>query len=247
VKLTTVLMAAGALLLSPALAPAQTGSIRGTVLGPRGEPVPDAQVAVDGVVAARTDAAGTFRIRDVPPAGNGLIVTAPGYADGSREVFIYPDVEASVTVRLQARSDTLVTGAGCACRAPGPGLSPDALLNAFVQQLAADLEAHAWRGLMAVGDPEHFRMQVTELGMGEAQYVAELFGLHDVDNDIGRGDRIRWEDLERIERVELHGLDGDGDTHILIGRVHLAGGGTLRLRASVVRAGGALRLTGASG
>jgi hypothetical protein len=104
-KLTTLAVVAGALLLTPALAPAQTGSIRGTVIGPRGEPVPDAQVSVDGVrLSATTDAAGAFRIREVPPARNWLIVTAPGYADGSREVFIYPDVEASVTVRLQARA-----------------------------------------------------------------------------------------------------------------------------------------------
>jgi hypothetical protein len=77
--------------------------------------------------------------------------------------------------------------------------------------------------------------------------VAELFGLHDVDNTIGVGDGIRWEDLERVERVELHGLAGSGDRYTLTGRVILTGGATLRLRASVVGAGGAFRLTGAVG
>jgi hypothetical protein len=260
-KLTTLAVAAaGALLLTPALAPAQTGSIRGTVFGPQGEPVPDARVAVDGVrLPATTDDAGAFRIHDVPPGGNCLLVTALGHAESSRDVFIYPDVEASVTVRLhardapanaQGRSDTLVRpqlDSPCGSHAPGPPLSPDPSLNAFVQQVAADMETHTWRGLLAVADPEHHRVQVTELGMSEAQYVAELLGLHDADNDIGSCDGIRWEDLERIEHVELHGLDGDGDHYTLTGRIRLTGGETLRLRAFVVRAGGAWQLTGDSG
>jgi hypothetical protein len=107
-KLTSLAVAAaaaGALLLTPALAPAQTGSIRGTVLDPGGEPVPDARVAVDGVpLSGTTDAAGAFRIRGVPPGRNWLIVTALGHAEGSADVFVYPDVEASVIVRLPARA-----------------------------------------------------------------------------------------------------------------------------------------------
>jgi hypothetical protein len=108
-KLTFFAFAAGALLFTPVLAPAQTdncpscGSIRGTVVGSRGEPVPDARVALNGVrVTATTDAAGAFSIRDVPPGPNSLLVTALGHAEGSAEVFIYPAVVASVTVRLQA-------------------------------------------------------------------------------------------------------------------------------------------------
>jgi hypothetical protein len=141
----------------------------------------------------------------------------------------------------------LLMGSACRSHSPGPRLSPDPRLNAFVQQIAADMETHTWRALLAVADPEHYRVQVTELGMSEAQYVAELLGLHDAGNDIGSGDGIRWEDLERIEHVELHGLDGTGDHYTLTGRVRLIGGETLRLRASVVRAGGAFQLTGAFG
>jgi hypothetical protein len=105
-KLTLLAVAAaGALLLSPPLAHAQTGSVRGTVSGPAGTPVAGARVAVDGLrLSATTDAAGAFRIRNVPPGRNWLVVTARGHAEGSKDVFVYPDVESSVTVRLSAGS-----------------------------------------------------------------------------------------------------------------------------------------------
>lgn len=140
----------------------------------------------------------------------------------------------------------LTTGA-CRAHAPAPQLSPDPQLNAFVLQLERDLEAHAWENILAVADPDHFRAQVTEHGMPEPQYLAELFGLHRVDNDIGRGERITRADLERITEVDLHELARENGRHTLTGQVRLTGGRTLQLRAWIVEQEGRYRLTGALG
>jgi hypothetical protein len=141
----------------------------------------------------------------------------------------------------------LLVTAGCQPRPPAPQLSPDPGLNAFVQELEQALETHAWNDVLEVADPSHRRVQVTEHGMPEPQYVAELFGLHRVGNDIRRGPGVTWSDLERIEAVEFHELSPAGDRYDLTGEVRLDGGETLRLHAWIVRIDGRFRLTGAFG
>jgi hypothetical protein len=141
----------------------------------------------------------------------------------------------------------LLVTAGCQPHPPASPLSPDPGLNAFVRELEQALEAHAWNDLLEVADPAHRRVQVTEHGMPEPQYVAELFGLHRVGNDIRRGPGVSWADLERIEAVAFHDVSPAGDRYDLNGEVRLEGGETLRLHAWIVRVDGRFRLTGGFG
>lgn len=136
---------------------------------------------------------------------------------------------------------------GCAAAPGSPPLTPDPELNTFVREVERHLEAHAWQEVLAAADPDHRRTQVVEGGMGEAQYVAELFGLHRVDNNIKRGERVEWADLERIRSVRLGSLDPEGPPHALRGTVELRDGSTLRLRALVDRRDGRYVLTGGVG
>lgn len=141
----------------------------------------------------------------------------------------------------------VLTAGGCQSRGPVSQLTPDPQLSSFVEKLAHDLEAHAWSEILATADPAHYRVQVTEHGMPEPQYVAELFGLHRVENNIRTGPSVSWSDLERIESVQLHALTQDDDRYTLTGTVRLAGGEMLDLRAWIIQEQGRFRLTGGVG
>lgn len=136
---------------------------------------------------------------------------------------------------------------GCASAPEQPPLTSDAELNTFVRAVERSLEEHAWQEILAAADPSHYRTQVVEHGMPEPQYVAELFGLHRVDNNIKQGDRIEWSDLERIQSVELNSLSATGPPYALTGTIILADGSTLQLQAQITEAQGRYVLTGALG
>lgn len=141
----------------------------------------------------------------------------------------------------------VVVAAGCRSSPDRTPLSDQPELDAFARQVESQLEAHAWRDLIAAAEPAHYRTQVVEHGMPEPQYVAELFGLHRVDNNIRRGDRVTWSDLERIEAVDLERVDTTGASARLTGTVTLRDGSTLTLRAQVARDQGEYVLTGGVG
>lgn len=141
----------------------------------------------------------------------------------------------------------LLLGTACRSSPEPPPLTEDPELEAFARQVAADLEDHAWQELIAAARDGHYRIQVVEHGMAEPQYVAELFGLHRVDNNIRRGSRVEWSDLERIESVELERISTTGSNRQLVGTVRLRDGSTLALRAQVARERGRYVLTGGVG
>lgn len=141
----------------------------------------------------------------------------------------------------------LILCAACRSTPDPPPLTDDAELNAFARQVAADLEAHDWQELIAVADPDHYRTQVQEHGMSEPQYVAELFGLHRVGNNIKRGERVEWSDLERIESVALHSLSRTAGGSRVEGTATLGDGSTLSILANVEGEGGDYVLTGGVG
>lgn len=141
----------------------------------------------------------------------------------------------------------LLAATACQGRAPVAQLTPNSELNGFVQSLEQALEAHAWEEIIARADSTNYRIQVVEHEMPEAQYVAELFGLHRVENNIRQGSSVTWSDLERIESVRLHELTREQDRHTLTGEVRLVGGETLEIRAWIVERNGQFRLTGALG
>ena len=83
--------------------------------------------------------------------------------------------------------------------------------------------------------------------MSEPQYLAELFGLHRLDNDIRRGQRVAWSDLERIRSVRWESISAAGAHHALTGTVTFQDGSTLDLQARVAREGERFVLTGGVG
>ena len=103
-----ILLLAAALALFPAMAAAQTGTVRGTVTGPQGDAVRGAQVSVKGTrLGTTTDAAGAFSIASVPAGTHTVRVTAAGYESATREVAVAGGQEATVSVQLAERSVSL--------------------------------------------------------------------------------------------------------------------------------------------
>ncbi|MDX1583132.1 MAG: hypothetical protein R3338_05970 [Thermoanaerobaculia bacterium] len=126
---------------------------------------------------------------------------------------------------LAKLSTILLLIAGLACTSgfdPGPAAADDPALSSFLDEIEVSLENHRWERILADADPEHYETQVEDLGMPEPQYVAELFGLHSVDNNIESGERPSWEDLEQIESVSWTAVDRAND------RIHVRGTATLR-------------------
>lgn len=136
--------------------------------------------------------------------------------------------------------------ASCVPRGPVP-IADDPELNAFVRDVEGQLEAHAWQEILGAVEESHYQTQVVDHGMGEPQYLAELFGLHHVENDIKQGDIVQWSDLERIQAVDIQELTPVDETYRLIGAVTLEDGTTLDLQARVSRVQGRYVLTGAVG
>jgi outer membrane receptor for ferrienterochelin and colicins len=109
------LLPALVLALLPGLAQAQSGSVRGSVTGPEGEPVAAAQVGITGSrLSTSTDNAGAFTLRGVPAGTHRLRVTQLGFGDATREVTVRAGEETVVSVQLQTRAlelDALVLSA----------------------------------------------------------------------------------------------------------------------------------------
>lgn len=86
----------------------QPGAIEGTVVTAAGaEPVAGATVQVQGGRSTVTDAAGRFRVVDVPPGAYTLTARRVGYADGSASVQVRAGAAASVRIALAEQSVVL--------------------------------------------------------------------------------------------------------------------------------------------
>lgn len=139
-------------------------------------------------------------------------------------------------------------GATPACtRTPLPAL--EGPLADFFGRLERATERHDWKALLALAAPEHRREQIDRLGMTEPTYLAELLGMHYVDNSIGGDDgRVTVEDLDTIRGVEVTDLARtEHETYEATGWVTLTTGGRLRLTLRLRRAGERLVLFGALG
>jgi outer membrane receptor for ferrienterochelin and colicins len=96
------LVLALALSLVPALAHAQSGSVRGTVAGRDGEALMGARVSVSGTrITAVTDQLGAFTIRGVPAGTHQLRVSHIGFRETTSEVTVRSGEESLVAIQLE--------------------------------------------------------------------------------------------------------------------------------------------------
>ena len=95
------LLLAAALALLPALAAAQTGTLRGTVTGADGDAVRAAQVTVVGTrLAASTGAGGQFTITGIPAGQQRVRISRAGFLASEQAVEITAGAESTIAVQL---------------------------------------------------------------------------------------------------------------------------------------------------
>jgi outer membrane receptor for ferrienterochelin and colicins len=95
------LLLACALTLLPALAAAQSGTVRGTVTGASGNAIAGARVTLlNSRASTSTDASGAFVLTGVPAGAASLRVTHLGYQSATAQTTVGEGAEASVSVRL---------------------------------------------------------------------------------------------------------------------------------------------------
>ena len=97
-------------LLAPMLAAAQTtGTVQGTVTdGGNGQPLPSAQVRIEGtVMGALSDATGRYSIPNVPTGRRVVIARRIGYGEARREVDVSSTAPATADFAMTASATTL--------------------------------------------------------------------------------------------------------------------------------------------
>ena len=128
----------------------------------------------------------------------------------------------------------------------------DAALQPTFREFLAETErlaeGHQWRAILDRAHPGHRAAQVDDMGMGEAQYVAELFEMHGPDNSIGEG-QITWEHLNKIQSLTFKGCEpGDDYYHSFpYGEAVLVGGKVLTFKLFVLHKKGRFWLGGGLG
>ncbi|HEX8209885.1 MAG TPA: TonB-dependent receptor [Longimicrobium sp.] len=97
------LLAAACMAAMPALAAAQSGTVRGTVAGPDGDAIRAAQVTVVGTrYGSTTNALGQFTLTGVPAGPRQLRVSRAGFLAKTHDVTVAAGEEALVAVRLES-------------------------------------------------------------------------------------------------------------------------------------------------
>lgn len=97
-------------------------------------------------------------------------------------------------------------------------------LEAFARTAVEALEKHDWDAVLQLAEDEHYATQVGDFGMSKQQYIAELFGLNTVGNDLFRGNEQGWDDLKSIRRVRIGEITFDRYFWVVTGTVKTRSG-----------------------
>ena len=116
----------------------------------------------------------------------------------------------------------------------------------LAQDVKAQAVAHDWKALLGRCEPGHRKTQ-KDIGMGDAQYIAEILGLHSAGNNIKRGKTVTFKDLGRIRTIKLETFAWSGAWVVVTGKVTLAGGKTLSLTMMIAETERGFYLSGAVG
>lgn len=119
-------------------------------------------------------------------------------------------------------------------------------LKVFLKGVTNKFENHDWKGLQLICDPLNFGAQI-DLGMGEAQFFAELFGLNYQNNSIANGKPITFEHLALVNKMKIHSAKKSGEINMVKGTVALTDKRILTIEFMVEKIDDKYYLVGASG
>ena len=162
------------------------------------------------------------------------------------------------TLALELTADAVTYRVRCTSRG-GAGEPPTCTRTAlpattnrdladFLAQVTRAARAHDWPALLALCSAEHRAAQLGQLGMAEPAYLAEILGLHYVDNTINDGEPVTLDALATIAGLEVTDLATTArGSFELTGWVMRTTRPRLRLTLRVRREGARLVLFGALG
>lgn len=119
--------------------------------------------------------------------------------------------------------------------------------KSFLKEVKRDVESYNWERLIAKCDADHYHMQVNVNGIVQAQYIAEIFGLHSVGNNIKTGVIVTYEDLKRIKKLKWKKISIEDTLYKASGFVKLHDGTKLIISIMATYNNGEFALTGAIG
>jgi len=119
-------------------------------------------------------------------------------------------------------------------------------LKVFLKKVTQKFENHDWKGLQLICDPLNYSSQI-DLGMGEAQFFAELFGLNYQNNSIAKDESITFEHLALVNKMKIHSAKKNGEINFVKGTVALTDKRILTIEFMVQKIGDQYFLVGASG
>ena len=123
------------------------------------------------------------------------------------------------------------------------------MLNEFLSALKIEIEQHDWKAVTKRADPVHYNTKVFDVGLSKAQYIAELLGLHAVNNNINQDEttELNYEDLNRIKEIIITSTQKNAKLVTVRGVVILKDGHKLNLHIELTEFAGSYLLTGAVG
>lgn len=116
-----------------------------------------------------------------------------------------------------------------------------------VKVIKTFVEQHDWEALLLKCDPEHYNVQVVEIGINKYQYIAEILGLNDKNNSISPGKVTSKSDLQKIKKIKFKKPRQVGNLYKVSGKVTLKGGGKLKTEITLVKRDNDWFLTGSIG
>ena len=151
------------------------------------------------------------------------------------------DAKVPTTIRVACR----VADHGFVCaREPNLGAGGGGVARTLAD-VKRVVEAHQWRALLAMCDPDHRKGQLS-LGQDEPTYLAEILGLHFEGNSLGTGDDkpITFATLSAITKVEAIEISRQGSgSYGVLGFVTLESGMRLRFEVFLDHRGSRFWLT----
>ncbi len=130
-----------------------------------------------------------------------------------------------------------------------PAIDHRTKLIPFLDQVKANVEQKDWGSIFAKCSKAHYKTQVVDMKISPTQYIAELFGLHRVDNSIANEKgKITYDELRTMQTINYQSIAFDGTIITIKGKALMEDGSEMDMEMMLkVDVNGEYKLTGAVG
>ncbi len=143
----------------------------------------------------------------------------------------------------------MINGAMDSLIAKYPAIDHQTKLMPFLEEVKQSVEEKNWASIFAKCSKDHYKTQVGKMKIAPTQYLAELFGLHMVDNSIANEKgKITYDELRRIQTFNYKSMAFNGNFITINGTALMDDGTEMKMNMMIqVVLNGDYKLTGAVG